>query len=214
MVYDRQAVEEKRKEKLPYDHYKSIFKDRDPHQVAENTGCIYNEEINELIVKMMDRKYIVKYPTGEILNEDYSEIDNYSLKTLVLRYLMNGKPVAPFHKDITYRDIPGGNVYYRNFHGRCITRLARTFANNLEGFEKACMSIGAEKVPLGDMAYKFEFVNNVFVTFALWRGDAEFSASAQILFDGNVSFYFDAEDLAFVGDVSIGILKHLAAENR
>lgn len=207
---DNVAIEEKRKDKIPYDYNKSILKNFDPREMAQNSGCIYDEEKCEFIVKLMEQNIIVKYPSGDVLKEDGSEIDKYPPKTLVLRYLMNSKGIAPINKNITYRDVDGGNVYYNNFYGRCLLRLSKTFGNKLDKFKEVFEKIGAEKVIMGDIAYKFQFLNNIYVTFALWEGDEEFSASSQILFDANVPFYFTAEDLAVVGDVSIGTITKLA----
>jgi hypothetical protein len=209
-LVDIKAVEEKRKDKIPYIHNKSIFKNYDPIKISKNTGCAYNETRSEFTVRLMGKDYIVKYPEGDIFKEDYTEIEKYPIKTLILRYLINAKGVPPSNKNITYRDVPGGDVYYRNFLGRCITRLHKTFGNNINGFKFALESIGAERVDLGDIAYRFEFINNVFLTFVLWEGDEELTPSAQILFDANAPFYFNAEDLAFVGDVSIGKITKLA----
>ncbi|WP_035292131.1 DUF3786 domain-containing protein [Clostridium sp. KNHs214] len=207
---DKKAVEEKRKDKIPYDYYKDTLKNYNPQEIVKNTGCKYDEDKKEFTVKIMGQDYIVKYPLGEVLNGDYSEIEKYPTKTLILRYLINAKGVAPINHDITYRDVPGGEVYYNNFYGRCILRLIRTFGKDLDKFRKAFQNIPKEEVHMGDIAYKFQFINNVYVTFALWEGDDEFPPSAQILFDKNAAFYFTAEDLAVVGDVSIGILTKLA----
>ncbi|NMM65412.1 DUF3786 domain-containing protein [Clostridium sp. P21] len=207
---DNAAVEEKRKDKIPYDYNKSILKNFDPKEMAQNSGCSYNEENGEFIVKLMGENLIVKYPCGDVLKEDGSEIEKYPPKTLVLRYLMNAKGIEPTNKNITYRDVDGGNVYYNNFYGRCILRLSKTFGNNIDKFKDVFDKIEAEKVNMGDVAYKFQFLNNIYVTFALWSGDEEFSPSSQILFDSNVPFYFTAEDLAVVGDVSIGTITKLA----
>lgn len=207
---DRVAVEEKRKDKLPYEHYKSILKNFDPEVIVQNTGCTYDKEKSEFIIRLMGENVIVKYPSGEVFKEDGSEIQKYPPKTLILRYLINARGVKPINKDITYRDVDGGNVYYNNFYGRCLLRLSKTFGNNVEKFMSVFEKLGAERVNMGDAAYKFEFLNNIFVTFALWKGDEEFPASSQILFDGNVPFYFTAEDLAVVGDVSIGTITGLA----
>lgn len=207
---DNIAIEEKRKDKIPYDYNKSILKNFDPREMAQNSGCIYDEEKREFIVKLMGENIIVKYPNGDVLKEDGSEIDKYPPKTLVLRYLMNSKGIAPINKNITYRDVDGGNVYYNNFYGRCLLRLSKTFGDKLDKFKDVFEKIGAEKVNMGDIAYKFQFLNNIYVTFALWGGDEEFNASSQILFDANVPFYFTAEDLAVVGDVSIGTITKLA----
>jgi hypothetical protein len=207
---DRVAVEEKRKDKLPYEHYKSILKNFDPKVIAQNTGCVYDKEKGEFTVRLMGENVIVKYPSGEVFKEDGTEIQKYPPKTLILRYLINARGVEPLNRNITYRDVDGGNVYYNNFYGRCLLRLSKTFGNNIEKFISVFDKLGAERVNMGDAAYKFEFLNNIFVTFALWKGDEEFSASSQILFDGNVPFYFTAEDLAVVGDVSIGTITGLA----
>lgn len=207
---DRTAIDEKRKDKIPYDFNKELFKECNPIKMSENTCCPYDINKKEFSVKLMGSFYIVKFPTGEIYLQDLGEINSYPLKTLILRYLMNSKGVPPVNKNITYRDIPGGNIYYRNFYGRCISRLAKTFENKLDKFKSTFEVLGAEKINMGDAAYKFEFVNNVFVIFALWGGDDEFPTSAQILFDANISFYFSAEDLAVVGDIAIGKITKLS----
>ena len=67
MDMDRVAVEEKRKDKLPYDHYKSILKNFDPEVIVQNTGCVYDEEKGQFTVKLMGENVIVKYPTGEVI---------------------------------------------------------------------------------------------------------------------------------------------------
>ncbi|QSZ27248.1 DUF3786 domain-containing protein [Aceticella autotrophica] len=207
---DRAAIDEKRKDKIPYEYNRELFKKCNPEEIYKRTGCKYNSDSNEFVVKLMGTKYIVKFPSGEILNQDYSEVNNYPLKTLILRYLINSKKVPATNKYITYRDVSGGNVYYNNFYGRCIFRLSRTFGNKLDKFKEALESLGAEKIDMGDAAYKFEFIDNVYLVFAIWSGDEEFSPSAQILFDGNISFYFTAEDLAFVGEIAIAKLKELS----
>lgn len=207
---DRVAIEEKRKDKIPYDYNKSIFKNFNPEDMAKNTGTIYDKKNGQFIVRLMGENIIVKYPSGEVFKENGAQIEKYPPKALILRYLMNARGVAPLGSNITYRDVDGGNMYYNNFYGRCLLRLSKTFGNNIEGFKKSLEKVGAEKVDMGDIAYKFEFLNNIYVTFALWEGDDEFPPSSQILFDGNVPFYFTAEDLAVVGDVSIGTITALA----
>lgn len=205
-MQNNQAVQEKRKDKIPYEYNKSQFKNFDPLEMSKNTGCPYNEEKQEFTVTVMNNKYIVQYPSGIILNNDYTEVEKYPIKTLILRYLINAKGIEPSHKTITYREVSGGNVYYNNFYGRCILRFQKTFGKNLEGFKKAAENCNGIKVNGGDLAYKIEFIDNVYITLILWQGDEEFEATSQILFDGNVMFYFTAEDLAFVGDICMGAL--------
>lgn len=206
----KNGIDKKPKDEIPYDHYKSVFKNFKPEEMAKNTGCVYNESRGEIEVKLMGKNVIVKYPSGEVLNEDGSEMEKYPPRTLILRYLMQGKGLAPSDKYITYREVNGGNVYYNNFYGRCLLRLSKTFGNNINKFKEVFESLGAQEVSMGDAAYKFRFLNNIYVIFALWEGDEEFAPSSQILFNSNVPFYFTAEDLAVVGDTSIGIITNLA----
>ena len=69
--------------------------------------------------------------------------------------------------------------------------------------------MGAKKLPMGDASYEFEFINGYFVQFILWAGDDEFPPSAQILFSDNFPLSFSAEDMAVVGDITIGTMKKL-----
>jgi hypothetical protein len=207
---DRAPIDEKRKDKIPYEYNKELFMKCDPIIMSENTGSLYDKCKNEFIVKLMGSLYVVKFPTGEILLGDYTEINSYPIKTLILRYLMNAKGAPHIDKNITYREVPGGNLYYNVFYGRCISRLAGTFGNRLDKFKSVLQKLGAEEVKMGDIAYKFEFVNNVYITFALWGGDEEFPPSAQILFDAYISSYFTVEDMAVIGDISIGKITKLS----
>ncbi|MBF7096898.1 DUF3786 domain-containing protein [Alkalibacter mobilis] len=194
-----EAVVEKRKDKIPYEYYKKELAKTLPSTIEENTGLIYNEEKSSFTVKLMTDEYSISYPGGEVKGP--SENIKYSLKTLLLRYLINSKGVKPAGKMIHYRDVPDGNIYYANFYGRCIMRLAKTFKNKPDLLDIALQKIGGEKIDTADISYKIPFLHNIYVYVLYWRGDDEFPASAQILFSDNVEYYFSAEDLAFVGDI-------------
>ena len=47
------AIEEKRKDKLPYDHYKNLIKDKDPLEMAEKSTCPYDPEKQLFTVTLM-----------------------------------------------------------------------------------------------------------------------------------------------------------------
>lgn len=204
------AIEEKRKDKLPYEHYKALIKDRDPQEMARNAACMYDEAAGVLTLRMVGRNWNVKYPDGDVYLEGKTISDDYKSMTMVLRYLLDAKGVESTGETIAYRDISGGNHYFKSFEGRCLKRLAFTFGHKPEGFKKAMEALGAEKLELGDISYRFEFINNMYLTAILWLADEEFPPEAQILFDKNVSSAFDAEDMAVMGDIFIPILKQLS----
>jgi len=46
---------------------------------------------------------------------------------LLLRYITDGDYMEPSRSLFSYRDLPWGEVYYRQFYGRCVARLARIY---------------------------------------------------------------------------------------
>lgn len=204
------AIEEKRKDKLPYDHYKNLIKDRDPIEIAEKSTCPFDVEKGLFTVVLMGETYKVRCPEGDVLLEDESTFDNYKTMTMILRYLLNAQGVPPMGTTVAYRDISGGNHYFKSFEGRCLKRFAFTFNYDVKGLKRAMEKLKAEPRKFGDMSYRFEFINNMYLTVILWLGDDEFPPEAQILFDSNITSGFDAEDLAVMGDIFIPALKKLA----
>lgn len=195
---------------VPYEFIRAKLKICDPVQIAQKSGADYDRESAEFRVLLMGQSFFVTFPSGDVYDHNHSDFNDYPVKTLILRYLINAQGTPPTGRDITYRDISGGQVYYRNFTGRCIMRLARMYGQNFPALEKAMSKLNAERTEHGDISYRFQFMNNVTVTFILWNGDEEFPATANILFDANVGDYFDAEDLAVVGDISLNFLKELS----
>ncbi|KNZ42376.1 DUF3786 domain-containing protein [Acetobacterium bakii] len=206
---DEVAIEEKRKDKIPYDHYKALLKDNDPQVVSKKTTCPYNQETHAFTVTVMGSPYMVTYPQGDVTDSAGEDFDNYKLKTMILRYLINAKGAAATGENISYRDVSGGNAYFACFEGRCLKRFAFTFNYNVDGLKKAMGILDAEPQTIGDMSWRFEVINNMFMTVILWVGDDEFPPEAQILFDANFPTAFSAEDMAVMGDIFIPALKEL-----
>lgn len=207
---DEAAIEEKRKDKIPYEHYKSLLKDNDPQEISKLSTCPYDEAAKTFLVTVMGAPYQVAYPQGDVTDSDGQDFDNYKLKTMILRYLINAKGVPATGQTIAYRDVSGGNVYFACFEGRCLKRFAFTFNYDVEGLKKAMASIDAQPLTTGDLSWRFEVINNMFMTVILWLGDDEFPPEAQILFDANFPSAFSAEDMAVMGDIFIPILKEIS----
>lgn len=202
------------KEQRPYEHYLAAYKDMDPKEISERTGFPYNEETGEFRVRLMGSTYLVSFPDYEIRHEE-DPIDVYPLeeamnaKIFIIRYMAERHAAPTSGKFITYHQVPWGEVYFRQFQGRCLMRLAFSYGNKLEMFQKIMERWKAEPSTEGDCSYTLEFLEGYFVKFILWHGDEEFPPSAQILFSDNFALSFMAEDLAVVGDISINMMKAL-----
>ena len=210
--------EKDNKERIPLEHYLSEYRNIDPKEAAGRCGVEYDEEKQQFHIRLMGFRYLVDFPEFAVHKEDENEegafllLDMVPAKIIVLRFLISAQMVKSSGKYLTYREVPWGEVYFRQFEGRCLMRLKFGFGFKLDKFAEGMEKIpGVKKLSLGDVSYEFEFINGLHVRFILWAGDEEFPPSSQILFEDNFPYAYQAEDLAVVGDISISTLKALAA---
>ena len=204
------------KERMPYEHYMALFQKANPFDISNKVQIPYDVEAKSFTLRLMNCDYQITWPDFQIKHLEegtgyYPLEDMHSAKILILRYLLEGSSVPTKGKFYTYRELPWGDVYFRQFQGRCLMRLAFGFVSKLDKFSSALEKLGARKITDGDCSYEVEFLDGMFVRFILWEGDDEFPPSAQILFSDNFTpASFSAEDLAVVGDITIGTFKKLS----
>ena len=210
--------EKDNKERIPFEHYLSEYQKLDPKEAAKRCGVEYDEERQQFHIRLMGYRYLVDFPEFAVRKEDEDEegafllLDMVPAKIIVLRFLLSAQVVKRSGKYLTYREVPWGEVYFRQFEGRCLMRLKFGFGFKLDKFAEGMEKLpGVKKLSLGDVSYEFEFINGLHVRFILWAGDEEFPPSSQILFEDNFPYAYQAEDLAVVGDISITTLKKLTA---
>ena len=208
--------EKDNKERIPFEHYLEEYRKIDPQETAERCQVQYDEDTQQFHIRLMGYSYLVSYPDFEVKKEREEEDGAFLLltsvpaKISVLRFLTQGQLVKGTGKYVTYREVPWGEVYFRQFEGRCLTRLKFGFGFKLDKFAEVMEKLGAKKIAMGDVAYEFEYINGLYVRFILWAGDDEFPPASQILFADNFPYAYQAEDLAVVGDISITTLKILS----
>ena len=209
--YAKNSIEE-----VPFGQYLEQFQALDPKAAAVRTGIPYDVERKCFTMRMLQRTYEISWPECKVTCLDKTEgvfaimEDVVDAKIFAIRYLLNGVQSDSTGKFLTYRELPSGDLYFQQFQGRCLMRLAYGFGNKQEAFRSAMEKIGATPLEHGDIAYEFEVVDGFRVQMILWAGDDEFPPSSQILFSDNFPIAFQAEDMAVVGDISITMIKALA----
>ena len=209
--------EKNQKDRVPFETYKGRFAEADPEFLSSVSGVPYDKEKALFTVTLMNKKYTIHYPDFEV--ECLSKETTYAplltdieTKILLLRYLLEGRKAEFKGGFYAYADMPWGNHYNQVFQGRCVKRLAFSFGFQLEKFCRVMEAVGGRRIPVGDAGYEFAFLDDLRLQFMIWEGDEEFPPSAQILFSDNFSSAFMGEDMAAVGDISIGTLKALARD--
>lgn len=214
-VGDKLGYGKDSKERLTWEHYLSQYQESDPKEIAARLGISYDEEQKYFTLKFLGTVYQISWPDFQVSHEA-DDMGFYPLetmtyaRTLTIRFLLNGAEASGTGKFKTYREMPWGEVYLRQFDGRCIKRLAFSYGNRIKDFQAIMEHMHCVPVKHGDIAYQLEIFPDYLVQMILWEGDDEFPPSSQILFSDNFPISFQAEDMAVMGDVIIGSLKSFA----
>ena len=199
--------------KQPWEHYLKEYQEADPAQIAQRTGIPYDEEQKTFTLTFWNSAYKITWPAFEVTHVPdqigyYPLEDMMKAKILTLRFLLRSSASRGTGSFKTYREMPWGEVYLRQFDGRCIKRLAFSYGNRIENFKKVMVFVHAEEEKgTGDAAYRMEVYPGYQVKMILWAGDEEFPPSSQFLFSDNFPLGFEAEDIAQMGDILISSLK-------
>jgi hypothetical protein len=194
------------KEELPLAHYLEKFQAGDPAEMAAR--CRLPFANGELTVTLMGDRFTLSHPDFAIAGD--REPTNPE-RILFLRYLLDGRYVEPSGAYLTYREFPWGEVYLQQFTGRCIKRFAFSYGSRPEALHQVMARLPAVPVQRGDVGYELTLMEGLTMQFILYLGDEEFPPNAQILFSDNFRQAFTAEDMANIGDITIGRMKAIAA---
>lgn len=194
------------KEELPLAYYLEKFRAGDPAEMASRCRLPFDGKY--FTITLMGEGFTVSHPDFAIAGD--REPTNPE-RILFLRYLLDGRYVEPSGAYLTYREFPWGEVYLQQFTGRCIKRFAFSYGSRPEALHQAMARLPAVPVKRGDVGYELTLMEGLTMQFILYLGDDEFPPNAQILFSDNFQYAFTAEDMANIGDITIGRMKALSS---
>lgn len=209
------GYEKDSKERMPWEHYMEQYKNTDPLEIAGRLGIPFDQGNGCFTLTFLGTVYEISHPDFQVTHHA-DDMGFYPLEEMIyarilcIRFLLGGARSSGTGKFKTYREMPWGEVYLRQFDGRCIKRLAFSYGNRLHDFIAIMNHIHALPIKHGDAAFEVEIFPGYQVQMILWEGDEEFPPSSQILFSDNFPVSFQAEDMAVMGDVIIGSLKSYA----
>lgn len=211
-VQEKLGYEKDSKERMPWEHYLGQYQLMDPKDIAQRLEIPYDEETRTFTLPFLGSIYKITHPDFQVAHVPdkqgyYPLEDMIYARILTIRFLLHGARSQGTGQYRTYREMPWGEVYLRQFDGRCIKRLAFSYGNRIADFKAIMEHIGGEKTRHGDEGFLIEIYPDYRIEMILWEGDEEFPPSSQILFSDNFPVSFQAEDMAVMGDVIIGSLK-------
>ncbi len=181
----------------------------EPQDIAQRAGVRYDAAVREFAVPFLNQEHRVRYPSGEVYlaQGGTAQIAN---KILILHYLEQAEGVPLHHKWISFKEIPGGQIYINPFYNRAIRPLVNLFGRDPQGMIAAGLALGGKRESLGDASVVVPVFPMVPVAYVIWEGDEEFEPSGNILFDESASQYLPLEDYAVIaGAVVFELRKQL-----
>ncbi len=130
----------------------------------------------------------------------------------LLAFYSRAKQVPLAGQLISFRHMSGGRVYDSVFEGRAVGPIVRKLGDKPDLFAHAAEALSGVPIERGDSAYVIPALPCTPLTYILWLGDDEFPARAQILMDGSVENYLDAEAISHLAEVTTKRLVTLALE--
>lgn len=188
------------------------LKEADLVVLAARSGAKYkrlDEARGEVRLTLWGQGYLVTYPDFIAYEEENGEICSLWRQALFLHYLRtaDGQPLAD--RWVSLREIEGGEFYHRASQGYSGDRVAKHFGNDVEAFRRAAERAGGERRDLGDAAYAFLPLPRVPLVVIYWKGDDEFSPTAQVLFDASAGHYLPVDLLSLLGsELCDRIIRH------
>lgn len=174
-------------------------------RVASNAAARHDREGRRLQVQFLDENVSVEIGEKRVLDESGQALRVYQ-SIIVLHYLLGAKPFGPSGNWLTFREFDSGRFYYSAYEKRSLAPLIEVFGSDPELLVKASAVLGGEVIDIGDAGVRFGVFPKLPLAVAVWQGDEELSASANILFDGSAGSILTTEDLVVVAGFVTGKL--------
>lgn len=175
---------------------------KDPETLAYLSGIpckwIGNDQA-EFLFFFFEKELRLIYPDLLIADvQTGQELPTYQ-QAMILYYFHTSDGTPLQGKWISFSELPEGRFYQQAFQEYSGNVLSNLFQDDLAGFEKAAQTMGGERTPFGQVAFRFLALPRVPLLAAYWQGDEDFLPSCQVLFDGSVSHYLPTDGCAILG---------------
>jgi len=163
-----------------------------------------------LQINFLGQHYEIEYPSGNFRPEAslQGELPVFA-RILILHYLANTIDTIIEGKYISFKELPGGQIYIQPFTNRAILPLAKLFGAQPHRLVEIASRIGGKQADLGDVGVTINVFPRIPITLILWQGDEEFAASANILFDASAAQLLPTEDYAVLAGFVVASLERL-----
>lgn len=206
--------------RMTFEHSLKNFASKNPVEMAENSGSVFNPENSTITLKSLGQWINVTFPEGKVTFRYFNHSPVWSWRLIILNYLSRADNTPVSNRLISYRELENGHVFYPAFLRESINPLGKGLSQEpADAIKQACLKFAARLEEKADVCAVFDFLPRFPVTVKIWLKDEEIGGSANILFDASANHYLHTEDIAVVGNlISYFLIKQgasiLAAQER
>ncbi|MBN1367897.1 MAG: DUF3786 domain-containing protein [Dehalococcoidales bacterium] len=168
---------------------------------CQKSGANYDVLLKTITVDYLNAKYIVALPDVGISVSGGNETVPIRDKILILHYILTAKGTPLSNQQITFKELPEGIVYFRTFYQRTIKHIVANFSRQPDKLIEVGEKLGGHKADFGDAAVTINVLPRIPVTFIVWRGDEEFGAEGNVLYNSTITDYLPVEDIIVLSEV-------------
>ena len=153
-------------------------------------------------VQLLNDNYTVNLKKEEIFSLSCNIPTKPYTAILILHYLVSKlKGLAAVKGEwISFKELVGGQGYYSTFKKRVIEPVLRKYGTHPEKLVELIERFKAKRAQLADVSVVLETFDSVPILITFWRGDEEFSAGANVLFDKSITDIFCTEDIVVLSE--------------
>lgn len=187
-----------------------VFLKKDPVEMAENAGGRYDSATGQIIISYINQ--VLRVDRQAVI---ITENPNFRLSrnevTCILQYFASASGLPPRNTWISFLELPDGPHHFVPFQKEAMKPLAKAFGANLESFARLALAMGGQPLNMGDQGFSLQVLPKLSLAFAVWEGDEEFPAKANILFDAVAPQYLSTASLWVLG---IEVAERFTNQNR
>jgi Domain of unknown function (DUF3786) len=199
------------------DDYKQALKlaaeklsDKNPDLVGSLSGAEIvrdKEGRTRLVLNTFGQRVTIAGPEFSFTSEKVEEEIPIQQQVLFLHYLYgawSSNGAKPTGEWVSFQEIPDGRFYMDAFQRRAKNPMVMSFGEKPELLLKVATEMyGAVPFNQGDVSVVVRALPLVPVALILWKGDEEFPAEGNILFDRSIIRILSAEDVAWLSGMVI-----------
>ena len=173
----------------------------DPNEVSRRSLADYNPIAHNYSLEIFNYDCIV-FPekrTHQYGNVSPPRASEFYLELSVINYLIGANDIPLIGQWVSEKQFPSGPIFFRGNHEMPSRKITSVFGSNRDDFASISLSLGAEKVEGGDIAFEFRVFPRLPVRLLLWLEDDEFPARLSYLFDKTAHLHFKLDGLWAVG---------------